>query len=143
MSRRDLPGGYRAVHRGERYVASGGGGDGVTLRREGDDASPSLVVPIDQLEQWFRVRTVCTYLGERFTVEAEFDDGTYWISFDGGDGQKIAAEWAARPGAGDGPSHWQEDRYRFMARVPASDVQDVRETRSDLLGPWRARHRGG
>ncbi|HEY0453439.1 hypothetical protein [Actinophytocola sp.] len=138
MSRRTLPSGYRAVYRGKRYRSDSGDGSSVTLWDEETGANEVATVPIEDLDEWYRIRTVGTYVGEPFKVNAEMDDGTYWISFDGGNGRKIADEWEARKDAADGSRHWQEDRYTFMATVPKAEVHDVREDRFDLLGPWRA-----
>jgi hypothetical protein len=136
VTRRDLPSGYRAVHRGRHYVANAGLRGQVTLRDEETGREVSTV-PIGELAEWSRVRTVGTYLDQPFQVNAELDDGRYWITFEGGDGRRIADEWAARKDA-EGARYWQEDRYTFMAQVPKSEVHDVHEVREDVLGPWRS-----
>lgn len=135
MTRHAFPTGYRAVHDGELYRANGGLRGQVTLRDE--HGAEVRTVPIGELAEWYSVRTVGTYLDEPFLVEAEVD-GSYAITYVGGNGAKIADEWAARKGAADGSRYWQEDRYTFMATVPKADVHDVREERKDELGPWRA-----
>lgn len=136
MSRRDLPSGYRAVYQGRPYVASGGQRGEVTLFDPGTRHEVAKV-PIADLDEWYTIRTVGTFVGEPFQVKAEMDDGMYWIDFVGGNGHKIADEWAARKEAGASGSYWQEDRYTFMATVPTSEVHDVHEVREDVLGPWR------
>lgn len=131
-----MPSGYRAVYEGRHYVASGGQRGEVTLF-DTDSRHEVATVPIANLDEWYTVRTVGTFVGEPFQVQAEMDDGTYWISFAGGNGRKIAAEWEARKDAGASGSYWQEDRFTFMATVPANEVHGVHEVREDVLGPWR------
>ena len=134
-TRKDFPSGYRATYRGATFHA-GGGHDGNLTLWDPDTSAEAHTVPIEELDEWYGIRVIGTYLDEPFKVEAEIGS-QYWITFIGGNGSKIADEWKARAND-EGARYWQEDQNTFMARVPKSEVHNVHEERQDALGPWLA-----
>ena len=126
--------GPACVYRGVRYNTDGSHDGLVTLFDVGTGRAVTTV-PIAVLDEWFTVRTVGTFIGEPFQLSMEIDHTDYYMSYLGGNGSAIAAEWRAR---GDDSRFWQEDRYTYFARVPIADVQDVHEEREDILTAWRA-----
>jgi hypothetical protein len=129
-----FPNGYFAVYQGKRYQANGGSSDGRVLIY--DYHRP---VPIGELDEWYFAQTIGTYLDEPFRVNAELENGQYWIHYEGGNGRKIAEEWRTRQESEPESTFWQEDMYTFMATVPKDQVTDIHEVRRDALGPWRER----
>ena len=133
--------GYFAVYHGKRYRADGGRQGHVTLRDEQTGQTVGTA-PITELDEWYSAKDIGTYLGEPFQVKAELAGGQYWISYEGSNGRKIAAEWRNRQKAEPNADFWQEDMYTFMAHVPKEQVRDIHEVRRDALSAWRAA-RGG
>ncbi|HEV8554867.1 MAG TPA: hypothetical protein VGR06_00530 [Actinophytocola sp.] len=133
---RKFTNGFFAVYRGKRYGASGGNQGQVGLF---DEVTRQQVdtVPIGDLDEWYTTHTVGTYLDEPFRVNAELENGQYWIYYEGGNGIKIAEEWRTREESEPESTFWQEDVYTFMATVPKEQVTGVHEVRQDELGPWR------
>lgn len=138
---REFPSQDYAVYRGVRYLVGSDEQGRLTLRDE-VSGLPVLAPPIEALDGWYHVQTVGTFIGERFFVHAEYSDGTLWISFDEGNGIKIASEWRERSSMGSGGDYWQEDRFTFCARVPKEEVTGIHEERRDVLVEWRERNKG-
>jgi hypothetical protein len=137
-----FPSGYGAVWQGRRFLANGGRAGKITLR-DPETGQDVRTVPIGELDEWYATHTEGTYLGEPFRVNAEIDGTHYWITYEGGNGIRIAEEWRARQDSEPNSAFWREDQYTFMARVPKGEVTALREIRRDALGPWRARQAKG
>jgi hypothetical protein len=122
-----------AVYRGVTYRSSTPSQGQVSLWDK-ETGEPHGRVPVAEVEELGFVRTVGTYLGEPFVVNEEYDNGQYWITYDGGNGRKIAEEWQTRQASEPESTFWREDRYTFMATVPKTEVHDVHEVTRKLGG---------
>lgn len=126
-----MPDSY-AVHSGRTYRASGRPPGRLALYDGGTEVAE---VPIADLDEWYSVRTLATFLGHEFEVLDE-RDGRYQLCYLAGDGAWAERVWAA-PEAHPEVLFQRRDAYTFIAVVPEDRVTDVREVRTDLLTPWR------
>lgn len=86
-----------------------------------------LEVSPTELDEWWSTRTVFTWRGQPFTL---FRDDGDRIS-----GTLLGADdrWAAENGL------WVVERGHATGTFDRSEVQDLREERTDLLAAWRER----
>lgn len=137
----DLHGKPLARYRGRLLLAFFGGVDAVSLQAIPGEEAPDdfehsnaaatrvKVVPIKDLEEWFRTKRVCTWRGEPFDkvkIVGDVVKATYA-------GRNYV--WAEKAGLTMVDPAW------YVADLPLDEVEDLHDDRTDLLAEWKEKQR--
>lgn len=126
--------GQYARHEGDLYFGQNWPPGSMTLRKE-SLGEVVKVAPIGDLQEWYKITFVCTFLGHEFLIVDEADE-TYRLSYPGGPDDWALKTWADAEKYPE-VKFQRDDQYSLSAVVPKVMVENLHEVKEDRLTPWR------